>query len=160
MKFNRTRVAKFQDQNCILTLSQALDEFYSVNSNIFSVPKPNTEWTELLAHHDVSHVFFGVNTSILDESAGDYWTIFGTDLSMKEYLLYAKSPEGKKLIKDIGFINIVKSLFLGIPLLYKVYFYSRKMTRKWSMRGYHQYMNTPLVEIRREFNLQILKYDA
>jgi hypothetical protein len=160
MKFNRTKVEKFQDQICMLTLSQALDAFYSVNSNIFSVPKPNTEWTELLVRHDVAHVFFGVNTNILDESEGDYWTIFGTDLSMKQHLLYAKYPEGKKLIKNIGFINIVKSLFLGIPLLYKVYFHSRKMTRKWSIRGYHQYMNRSLVEIRKEFNLHIFKYDA
>ena len=129
-----------------------------MNSHLFSAPKPDTEWTELLVHHDVGHVFFGVNTSILDEAAGDYWTLFGTDLSFTDYLAYAKSPEGKKLIKEIGFINIVKSLFFGIPLLYKVYSSTRKMTRKWETRGYHQYMDTPLIKIRKEFNLNILKY--
>ncbi|NQZ83261.1 MAG: hypothetical protein HRT52_19830 [Colwellia sp.] len=158
MKFNRTKIAEFQHQACELTLREALTEFYSVNSHLFSAPKPDTEWTELLVHHDVGHVFFGVNTSILDEAAGDYWTLFGTDLSFTDYLAYAKSPEGKKLIKEIGFINIVKSLFLGIPLLYKVYLRTRKMTRKWETRGYHQYMDTPLVKIRKEFNLNILKY--
>ncbi len=160
MKFNRTKIAQFQDQACELTLREALAEFYSVNSHIFSAPEPDTMWTELLVHHDISHVFFGVNTSILDETAGDYWTLFGTDLSFKDYLAYAKSPEGKKLIKDIGFINIVKSLFLGIPLLYKVYSRAKKMTRKWNTRGYHQYMDTPLGEIRKEFNLDVLKYHS
>jgi len=160
MKFNRTKVAQFQDHACELTLREALAEFYSVNSHLFSAPKPDTIWTELLVHHDISHVFFGVNTSILDETAGDYWTLFGTDLSFKDYLAYAKSPEGKKLIKDIGFINIVKSLFLGIPILWKIYSRAKKMTRKWNTRGYHQYMDTPLVEIRKEFNLEILKYDS
>jgi len=40
MKFNRTKIAQFQD--CILTLREALVEFYSVNSHIFSAPKPDT----------------------------------------------------------------------------------------------------------------------
>jgi hypothetical protein len=160
MKFNRTKIAEFQNQACELTLREALAEFYSVNSHLFSAPQPNTEWTELLVHHDVGHVFFGVNTSILDEAAGDYWTLFGTDLSFTDYLAYAKSPEGKKLINSIGFINIVKSLFLGIPILYKVYLRTRKMTRKWETRGYDQYMDIPLVKIRKEFNLDILKYSA
>jgi hypothetical protein len=74
MRFSRVRVAQFQEQHCKLTLREALDEFYSVNSDIFSIPKPETKWTSLLVHHDVGHVFFGVNTSILDDAAGDYWT--------------------------------------------------------------------------------------
>jgi|TARA_B110000238_G_C16076061_1_gene417212 hypothetical protein len=59
----------------MLTLREALDEFYSVNSGIFSIPKPETKGTSLLVHHDVGYVFFGVNTSILDEAAGGYWSI-------------------------------------------------------------------------------------
>lgn len=160
MEFNRTKVAQFQDQDCKLTLREALAEFYTVNSHLFSIPEPKTKWTSLLVHHDVGHVFFGVNTSILDETAGDYWTLFGTDLSFKEYLAYANTPEGKQLIKDIGFFNIVKSLFFGLPLLYKIYLHSRKMTRKWKTKGYEQYMDTPLVEIRKAFNLKTLEYPA
>ena len=119
MEFNRTKIAKFQDQDCMLTLREALAEFYEINSHLFSVPEPKTKWTELLVHHDVSHVFFGVNTSILDETAGDYWTLFATDLSFKEYLMYANTPEGKKLIKDIGMINIIKSTGLNGWWIYK-----------------------------------------
>jgi len=148
MEFERTKVAQFQDQECRLTLREALAEFYSVNSHLFSVPKPKTKWTELLVHHDVGHVFFGVNTSLLDETAGDGWILFGSDLSFKEYLAYANTPEGKKLFKDIGLINIIKALIIGLPLLYKIYLRSRKMTRKWETRGYEQYMDMPLGEIR------------
>lgn len=160
MKFERTKVAQFQEQNCKLTLREALAEFYAVNSHILSVPKPETRWTELLVHHDVSHVFFGVNTNILDEAAGDYWTMFGTDLSFKEYLDYANTPEGIKLLKEIGFLNIVKSLFFGVPYLFMIFFRSRKMTRKWETRGYEQYMDIPLNEIRKIYNLKILEYNG
>ncbi|NQY64380.1 MAG: hypothetical protein HRT38_11725 [Alteromonadaceae bacterium] len=158
MKFHRTKIAKFQDQHCKLTLREALAEFYSINAHLFSVPEPKTKWTELLVHHDVGHVFFGVNTSILDEAAGDYWTLFGTDMSFKEYLAYTNTPEGKKLIKDIGFINIIKSIFLGLPLLYKIYLRSKKMTHKWEVKGYEKYMDVPLTDVRKIFNLKILRY--
>jgi len=79
--------------------------------------------------------------------------LFATDLSFKEY---ANTSEGKKLIKQVGFINIVKSLFLGLPLLYKIFLRSRKMTRKWQTKDYEKYMDTSLMEIRTEFNLNIL----
>lgn len=158
MRFNRIKVAQFQEQDCKLTLREAIDEFYEVNSNIFSPPEPETIWTELLVHHDVGHVFFGVNTSVLDEAAGDYWTMFGSNLSIKEYIDYANTPEGKALIKAIGFVDIVRSLFLGLPLLFKTFFRSRKMTRKWQTRSYEQYMDTPLGEVRDIFNLKILEY--
>lgn len=159
MKFNREKVAAFQDQDCQLTLREALAEFYAINSELFCVPEAETPWTELLVHHDVGHVFFGVNTSILDETAGDYWTLFATDLSFKEYLAYANTPEGKRLIKQIGFINIVKSIVFGLPLLLKIYRRSRTMSRKWQIKGYQPYMDTPLDQLRKAFNLKILDYE-
>ena len=33
------------------------------------------------------------------------------------------------------------------------------MTRKWETKGYEQYMDMPLVEIRNKFNLNILEYN-
>jgi len=158
VKFNREKVAAFQDQDCKLTLREALAEFYAINSALFCVPVPETPWTQLLVHHDVGHVFFGVNTSILDETAGDYWTLFATDLSFKEYLAYANTPQGKKLIKQIGFINIVKSIVYGLPLLIQIYRRSRKMNRKWQTKGYQPYMDTPLGQLRKIFKLEILDY--
>ncbi|EPJ54161.1 MAG: hypothetical protein OFPI_07540 [Osedax symbiont Rs2] len=158
MKFNRQKVAAFQDQDCQLTLREALAEFYTVNLELFCVPEPATPWTQLLVHHDVGHVFFGVNTSILDETAGDYWTLFATDLSVKEYLSYLNTPQAKKLIKQIGFITIVKSIVCGLPLLLRVYQNSRKMNRKWQTKGYQPYMDMPLGKLRKLFDLEILDY--
>ena len=110
MEFNRTRVARFQEQDCSLTLREAVDEYYTINSHLFSRPDPKTPWTHLLVHHDIGHVFFGVNTSILDEAAGDIWTLMGTDMTFREYAAYANTPEGKKLVKEIGPWLIIKSL--------------------------------------------------
>ena len=158
MEFNRTKVAKFQEQNCSLTLKEAVDEFYTINSHLFSRPDPKTAWTHLLVHHDIGHVFFGVNTTILDEAAGDFWTLMGTDMKFKEYAAYVKTPQGKRLLKETGPRLIIKSLLYSSPLLYKIFIRSRRMKKKWELRGYKNYMNTPLGEVRRIYNLKILDY--
>jgi len=158
MEFTRKKIAKFQDQNCLLTLQEAIDEFYTINSHLFSRPAPNTKWTELLVHHDVGHVFFGVNTSLLDEAAGDCWTMFGTNMTIKEYISYGKTPEGKQLIKQIGPKLLIKSSIYVLPLMAKIIALSLKMNRRWDLRGYQEHLNTPLGELRDSYNLKILDY--
>lgn len=158
MKFNRKKVACFQEQNCPLTLKQALAEFYEINADIFSKPKPHSKWTELLVHHDVCHVFFGVNTNVLDEAAGDYWTMLATDLSISEYKDYLNSPEGKILLKEIGWGDILKSVIFSIPFFFKILSRSRKMSKKWKVRNYDEYLDMPLKDIRSLFNVKILEY--
>ena len=159
MKFKRVKIAQFQEQDCQLTLAEAIDEFYLLNAHLFAKPSPNNKWSELLVFHDVGHVFFGVNTTILDEAIGDYWTIFGTDLSIREYLDYANTPEARKLIKSIGLLGIIMSLVISLPSLFRVLIRTRKMYAKWPARDYQQYMDIPLRKIRQEFGLRILQYN-
>ncbi len=156
MEFSRKIIAKFQEQDCQLTLGEAVEEFYTVNEHKFSKPDPKTTWTELLVHHDVGHVFFGVNTTIMDEAAGDCWTLLGSDMTLKKYGKYANTPEGKKLIKEIGLLLILKSLLYSIPLILKIYMRSSRMNRKWEHKNYQEYMDRPLGELRKSFNLKIL----
>jgi len=158
MKFKRVKIGQFQVQDCQLTLAEAVEEFYLLNAHLFSKPSASNKWSELLVFHDVGHVFFGVNTTILDEAIGDYWTIFGTDLSIREYLDYANTPEAKKLIKNIGLLGIMKSLVISLPSLFRILIRTRIMSAKWPARDYQQYMDIPLRKIRQEFNLKILEY--
>jgi len=156
--FQRAKVGQFQEQDCKLTLGEAVKEFYTLNSHLFSRPKPDTEWTDLLVFHDVGHVFFGVNTNLMDEAAGDCWTLFGTDMTFKDYIKYAKTPEGRKLFKEIGFKLIIKSTLYSIPNIYRIYVRSKKMKEKWKLHEYEKFLDVPLGELRRSYNLKILEY--
>jgi hypothetical protein len=156
MEFHRRVVAESQKQDCKLTLRNAIEEFYHINEKRFSKPDPKTKWTKLLVHHDVGHVFFGVNTTVMEEAVGDYWSLFGTDMTIKEYGNYAKTPEGKQILKNMGFWVLIKVLFLSLPLMFKVINRSRKMSQKWDHKNYEQYLDLPLYQVRETFNLQIL----
>ena len=156
MAFYRKTSASYQRQNCAMTLREALDEFYSINAHKFGRPEPKTKWTKLLVHHDIGHVIFGVNTTLIDETAGDIWTLLATDMTFNEYRQYLKTPEAKELLKELGVANIIKATLCFVPLASKIYSRSRKMTKEWSFRDYEKYMDMPLGEIRESFNLRIL----
>ena len=48
----------------------------------------------MLADHDITHVIFGLGTSLEEESLLDTWTIRGTDITWKQIYEYAFNKEG------------------------------------------------------------------
>lgn len=93
----------------------------------------------------------------MDEAAGDCWTMLGSDMTIKEYGEYAKTPEGKQLLKELGPLLILKSLVYAIPLFLKIYWRSSKMNQKWEHKNYEEHLDRPLGELRKSFNLNILE---
>lgn len=147
---------QFQHQNCPLTLGQGLEEFYAVNAHKFSKPEPDTAWTKLLAAHDACHVLFGVNTTVVEEAYGDMWTLFGTTMTFKEYSEYAKSDAGKALLREIGLKKIIIGSLKALPGCFKIFLKARKMSKKWSLWKFEDRLNDKLIDLRKEFNLEIL----
>ena len=94
----------------------------------------------------------------MDEAAGDYWTLFGTDMTFKEYLEYAKTPDAKKLINQMGPKLILKSLIYSLPSFFRIFIRSKQMKEKWKLHEYEKYADVPLNELRRSYNLKILEY--
>jgi len=82
----------------------------------------------------------------------------GTDMTLREYAAYVNTPEGKKLVKEIGPWLIMKSLIYSLPMMVKIFIRTRHMKKKWELRGYEKHMNSSLGEVRRVYNLQILEY--
>jgi len=147
---------QYQQQDCTLTLTQCLEEFYAGNSEKFKKPQPVDDWTTLLLFHDATHVVFGLDTDIVDEALGDTWTMLGTNLSSKEYLRYLKEDGAKELIREVGWKKMIKGTLSAIPRAFKVFISSRKMNKKWPIHDFQKYLDKPINEIRIEFNMKLV----
>lgn len=147
---------QFISPDCTLTLAQGLDEFYAVNAKRFSKPEPNTQWTEMLLAHDACHVFFGLNTSLVEETYADVWTICGTTMTFKDYKDYAKSDAAKELLASIGLKNMIIGVFKAIPGAIRIYLNSRKLAKKWDIWNFENRMDEKLVDLRKEHNVKLL----
>ena len=75
---------KYTQQNSSQTLKEGLQEYYDSNPQEV---KDFAKKIPFLVDHDITHVIFGLGTSIEEESLLDTWTIRGTDISWKQILI-------------------------------------------------------------------------
>ena len=153
---------KYTQQESTQTLKEGLEEYYSTN------PKQVKEFSDripVLADHDITHVIFGLGTSIEEESLLDTWTIRGTDISWKEIYEYAFDKEFKKLTKIIvkdqgGWFNVIKVVIKCIPLKIKIHFNRiPMMKKKWPYSNVtNEMMSVSIKDLRNEYGIKVLDY--
>ena len=153
---------KFQNQDSIQTLHEGLLEFYSINPKFKKLVEKDSPNARVFKEHDYTHVLFGLGTSIEEESILDTYVIWGMKFNWGKIFDFYKDPEYKEVIGDIvtkygGYWGILK-IYLGLMSV-KMKAFSRcmKMTKRWN---YHdiseELLNTPLRDIRREYNIQLI----
>lgn len=146
---------RYLDPDCPLTLAEGLREFVSSQEGLITADD-STELGRLTKAHDCCHVLFGLTTKIEDEALADTWTLCGSTVTIREYSQYLKQDEFTKLIKDIGAWNIVVGSLRSLPDIVRVIWRSRKMTEKWPFFDYPRFLDTPIVELRRRFGIDVL----
>ena len=100
----------FQDQSCDLTLEEGLEEYRAylqANGKKQLIDKPGSQ---IIRDHDATHVIFGLDTSIEQESLLDSWVLRGCHWKFKELFAYSKLPElkelNKYLKKELGYLKL------------------------------------------------------
>ncbi|MEM7726551.1 MAG: hypothetical protein AAF208_09280 [Cyanobacteria bacterium P01_A01_bin.45] len=147
---------QYQQQNSSQTLEEALEEYYSSFQELITEKNSKPKVAKLFRFHDVAHVIFGCDTSIKEETLTDTWTIFGSTVTLTEYMEYLKYPETTQVFQKEGFLQVMWSLIVSLPTVFKVIFRTFKMKKKWLFWDYKPYLNHSLKSIREEFNIQVM----
>lgn len=136
-----------------LTLNEALAAFREENGLDAKYRDMREEAQLHFERHDIVHVLFGLDTSIRQEAQADGWTIFGTDISRRDIRDFFDLPEEKQLIDEIGWWEITKAYFRGIPDYFRIAWQSRKLNKKWRWSENAAYRSRRVAEVRREFGI-------
>lgn len=144
----------YLDPECSLTLAEGLAEFAAANPGL--IPPSDPELRELILAHDSCHVLFGLTTSVEDEALADTWALVGSTVTMKQYASYLKRPEFTDLVKQIGLWNILFGSLRALPRIVRAIRRSRRMTRPWPFFDYARFLDVPVVELRRQFGVQLV----
>ncbi|MEL6528564.1 MAG: hypothetical protein AAGK01_04645 [Pseudomonadota bacterium] len=137
-----------------LTLNEALVAFRSENDLATKYDGMRKEAQIHFERHDIVHVLFGLDTSIRQEAQADGWTIFGTDISFQHIREFFSLPEEKELIDEIGWWEITKAYFRGVPDYLRIALQSRKLRKKWRWSDYSSYRDRQVDKIRDEFGIK------
>lgn len=139
-----------------LTLQQGLDLFKERNQRFFSKRKMSAEGEEFLKCHDVAHVIFGCDTTIYGEGLVKIWTSFGTTSGFWEVVSGYQEVSAFELFRKYSFRHVSGNILRYLAVIPKALSSVNKMTKPWPFSDYEAYLNTPLAEIREEFNIQVL----
>ena len=153
---------KYTEQNCSMTLKEGLEEYY--NSN----PKQVREFAEkipFLVNHDITHVIFGLGTSIEEESLLDTWTLRGTNITWKQIYKYSFDKNLRYLTKVIvkdqgGWLKVIKVVIKCIPQKLKIHFNRiPQMKKKWPYSNVKEnIMLQSINDIRNEYGIKVINY--
>ena len=150
----------YQNQNCSLTLQEGLECYYNSFPKTKEIFKDNENSGTLLRDHDCTHVIFGLDISIEQESILDTWVLWGSKWELKYLLGYQKIPEIKQLFKDlvkeIGYFGLIKILWKLGGIKRKVIFRTLRMKKKWPFKMPEHYLAMKISDLRKIHGIKIL----
>ena len=151
---------EYQDQNCSLTLQEGLNCYYKAFPESTEILKDSMDSGTLLRDHDCTHVIFGLNISIEQESILDTWVLWGSKWELKYLLGYQKLPQIKQLYKDlvneIGYFGFIKILWKLGGIKRKVVFRAFKMKKKWPFKMPEEYLSMKISDLREMHGIKVL----
>ena len=151
----------YQKQDCDLTLQEGLDCYYKSFPETTEIFEDNNESGTLLRDHDCTHVVFGLDISIEQESILDSWVLWGSKWELKYLLGYMKLPQIKQLYKDlineIGYFGFVKILWKLGGIKRKVMFRAFKMKKKWPFKMPEEYLSMKISDLREMHGIKVLQ---
>jgi hypothetical protein len=80
-----TKHFRYQEQDSPMTLGEGLREYYAGHPGLVQPDQMDADAAPFFRSHGTCHVLFGLDTTLVDESLADLWTIFGTDVGFRRY---------------------------------------------------------------------------
>jgi ubiquinone biosynthesis protein Coq4 len=155
---------EFMNQKCQLTLQEALDKYYQSNPDFFQPKESANDYSKkIFLAHDVCHLVFGCDTSMLGETIITYWIFFGTSIGVRRYAtavintIFAGIGESKMRGSIMTSLSPKRALetLMSTPKIIKTIIKAWKMNKKWDFYNYKPFLDNKLSDIRKEFNICI-----
>ncbi len=147
---------KYLEEGSTQSLSEGIAEYYAHNSALLDPSSLPADAAELFRQHDAGHVIFGCDTSLRGETLIDTWTVFATTAGLRGYLKYFKCPQVNQIFAETGYWRIAIEFVRCLWDVLRVLVRSRRISAKWPWQHYEPYLDRPLSDIRREFNIRLV----
>ena len=145
----------FQKATSEMTLKEGLSEYYGTQSGLISGRGISETAREFFRCHDTAHVVFGCSTTLTNEAVVKMWSFFGTTSGLRLLQDY-RSPESKEIYQTISWREIPRTVWRSARSIPLVIIRCGRMKKRWPWHDFDDYLNTGLVDIRREFGIKIV----
>ena len=150
----------FQDPDQDLSLRDGImlyRNYLLENNRKLLIDQPDST---LIRDHDASHVIFGLDTTLEEESLLDSWVIWGCQYKLRYLNQYRKHPQlqafSKELFKELGFSGFLKLFLNVINKKFIIFRRTRKMHKKWPFKHPENYLDRSVLDLRKSYGIDIL----
>lgn len=143
-------------QDCALTLREGLAEHYRRNSALLDPQEMQEPMATFFLRHDCVHVVYGLTTRLEDEVMADSVTIFGVDISTRQYAKALAAPEVMALLKGISVWDFAKASLKALPRLWRAFWASRKQRKPWRWAVDDETLDTPINALRQAHGITVV----
>lgn len=151
---------RYQDQHCEMSLREGVEEYHAYLQAIGRKRMVDRAGSRLILEHDVTHVIFGMDTSLEQEAGLDTWLIFGCQYQWRYLRGYAQLPEikalYKALTKDGGWFLLLKLYWKCLGLKWRIIRRTRRMTRKWPFQFPEEWLDHSIAALRDHHGIRVL----
>ncbi len=142
-----------------ITLRQGLEKFHKEYKGHLSHNKKgiSSEAQAFFMSHDIAHVLFGCDISLVGEGSVKIWTIFGTTLGFWKHINGYQKANAFELSKKFTLAHIVNNIFKFLSSIPVLMIRAKRMHKPWPWTEFESYLDTPISEIRKEFNIRVLR---
>lgn len=139
-----------------LTLAEAITQARQEYANLSS-GKNDKEKTWFL-NHDATHIIFGTKPfDLKGEMMNDIWTLFGSTVTLKEYMVFNKFVPPKVALKSYGSkFKILVGILKLLPTCILVFKKTRKMQQKWQWHIDENILEQKVGDLRKAFNIEVI----
>ncbi len=153
-----------------ITLREGLERFHKEQEHHLSHNKKgvSSEAKAFFRSHDITHVLLGCDISVYGEATIKIWTIFGTTLGFWKqmhaytlgfwrYITANQNATAFELSKKITFADILNNMLKFLISIPKIILSAKQMHKPWDWTKFEPYLDMPISEIRKEFNIKVLR---
>jgi hypothetical protein len=142
----------YMQPRCTRTLEQGLEEYYAGHAGLSrerGMSAPARAW---FRSHDVVHVVFGCDTSLVQEAMVKVWAVFGTTGGLRSLRGY-RYAESKAIYRTIAWTRVPHVALQCVVALPRVMWRCLWMRKRWPWSDFDRHLTRPLLELRKEYGI-------
>jgi hypothetical protein len=151
---------RYQNQHCEMSLREGVAEYHAYLEAIGRKRMADRAGSRLILEHDVTHVVFGMDTSLEQEAGLDTWVIFGCRYQWRYLRSYGQLPEikalYKSLVKESGWQLFPKLYWKCLGLKWRIFRRTRRMSQKWPFQFPEEWLDHSVSALRAQHGIRIL----
>jgi hypothetical protein len=147
---------RYLSPDCPMTLREGIAELRGAEgADGDAAAQVAPELVHDLDVHDAIHALFACPTSVAGEVIAHVWTALGTTAKLADLHRVNAHRDHRKVLAQIGHWKLVKTWFRSLPRIVGTFRRARRMARRWPVEQMEAFLDRPLVDIRREFGIQL-----